>query len=41
VAGGRRSFVTIVLDNYTIPKTGPIEMLVKFTLNVTAEEAQR
>ncbi len=33
--------MTIILDNYTIPKTGPIEMLVKFNLNVTAEEAQR
>jgi len=32
--------MTIILDNYTIPKKGRVEMLVSFDLNVTAEEAQ-
>ena len=33
--------MTIILDNYTIPQKGHIEMLVSFDLNVTAEEARR
>lgn len=33
--------MTIILEHYKLPEKGPVEMVVRFNLNVTAEEARR
>jgi len=33
--------MTIILDNYTLPKTGHVELNLSFDIVISAEEAQK